>query len=79
MLIQVPLQVPSQPDRQIIGPFIEPEYDDDYYEEMYHNIDIEDPGPEWSDWGLNSFDSSASSAQDKSDLSFSGDEGYNQD
>ncbi|KAI3923348.1 hypothetical protein MKW98_026941, partial [Papaver atlanticum] len=49
MLIHEPPQVPAQSNQQIIGPFIEPGYDDDYYEEMYQNVDIEAPDSDWSD------------------------------
>lgn len=51
MLPQAPSPDPPQPDLHALGPFVEPEYDDDYYEEMIHNVDFEDP--DWSDWGSN--------------------------
>lgn len=44
--IQAPPQILPQPALQALGPFIEPEYDDDYYEEMLHNVDFEDPDPD---------------------------------
>lgn len=75
-------QDPPQPIQQVIGPFIEPEYDDAYYEEMYHNVDIEDPDPgsDWStDWDINPFGSHASSGEDNSAISFLDGEGYKQD
>lgn len=70
------------PIQQVIGPFIDPEYDDANYQEMYHNVDIEDPDPgsDWStDWDINPFDSHASSGEDNSVISFLDSEGYKQD
>ncbi|KAI3880023.1 hypothetical protein MKW92_006739, partial [Papaver armeniacum] len=76
MLPQPPSPALPQPDLHALGPFVEPEYDDDYYEKMIHNVDFEDPDPEWSDWGSNPFGSPASSDQNKSAISFFDGEGY---
>lgn len=62
-------QAPPQP-LQALGPFIEPEYDEEYYQEMLHNAYFGHPDPEWSDWGSNPFGSPDSSEQNKSDISF---------
>ncbi|KAI3934067.1 hypothetical protein MKW92_038298, partial [Papaver armeniacum] len=68
-----------QPILHALGPFVEPKYDDDYYEEMIHNVDFEDPDPEWSDWGSNPFGSPTSSNKNKSSISFFDGEGYQQE
>lgn len=52
MLPQVPPQAPPQPVQQVLqalGPFIEPEHDDDYFEEVLHNMDVDEPDLNWSD------------------------------
>ncbi|XP_026379427.1 uncharacterized protein LOC113274170 [Papaver somniferum] len=71
-------QIPFHPHLQALRPFIEQERDDAYYEEMIYNVDLDDPDPEWSDWGSNPFDSPASSEQNKSAISFFDGEGYQQ-
>lgn len=52
LLLQPPLEIPPQPVFRALGPFIEPDYDEDYHQEMLHNVDFEDPDPDWSDWDL---------------------------
>lgn len=79
LLPEDPLQAPFHPQIQALGPFIEQEHDDAYYEEMIHNVDLEDPDPEWSDWGSNPFGSPTSSKQNKSAISFFDGEGYQQE
>ncbi|KAI3890406.1 hypothetical protein MKX03_028228, partial [Papaver bracteatum] len=79
MFPQAPAPIPLQPNLQALGPFIELEYDDDYFEDMIHNVDFEDPDPDWSDWGSNPFGSPTSSDQKKSAISFFDGEGYQQE
>ncbi|KAI3945709.1 hypothetical protein MKW98_022983 [Papaver atlanticum] len=79
MMPQAPSPAPLQPNLHALGPFVEPEYDDDYYEEMIRSVDFKDPDPEWSNWGSNPFGSPASSDQNKSAISFFDGEGYQQE
>ncbi|KAI3892170.1 hypothetical protein MKX03_036775 [Papaver bracteatum] len=46
---------------------------------MIHNVDFEDPDPDWSDWSSNPFGSPASSEQNRSAISFFDGEGYQQE
>ncbi|KAI3848689.1 hypothetical protein MKW92_043847, partial [Papaver armeniacum] len=79
LLPEDPPQAPFHPQIQALGPFIEQEHDEDYYQDMIHNVDFEDPDPEWSDWGSNPFGSPASSELNKSAISFFDGEGYQQE
>ncbi|RZC66242.1 hypothetical protein C5167_009936 [Papaver somniferum] len=79
MLPQSPSPASPRPDLHALVPFAEPEYDDDYYEEMIHNVDFEDPDPKWSDWGSNPFGFPASSSQKKYAISFFDGEEYQQE
>lgn len=79
MLPKAPSPALPEPVLHALGHFIETDYDDDYYEEMIHNVDFEDPDPEWSDWGSNPFGSPTSSGQNKSTISFFDGEGYQQE
>lgn len=79
LLQQNPPQVPIQTNLHALGPFIEPEYDDDYHQEMLHNIDIDEPDTDWSDWISTPIESHAISDQDRSEILFVIEEGYRQE
>ncbi|KAI3923633.1 hypothetical protein MKW98_011263 [Papaver atlanticum] len=70
-----PQHVQQIPDL-LIEPLSEDSHDDDYYQEMYHNVDIEVPDSDWSLWDSDHNPSLTSSGQDKSVISFSEGEGY---
>lgn len=81
------IQSPPQPvqkdiaplvEPDVMGPFVEPDYDDDYYQEMIHNVDRDEPDFDWSNWSFNPIISLVSYGQDNSAISFSGGEGYQQ-
>ncbi|KAI3903893.1 hypothetical protein MKW92_021798, partial [Papaver armeniacum] len=79
LLLQNPPQVPIQNNPHALGPFIEPEYDDDYHQEMLYNVDIDEPDTDWSDWASTHIESQAISDQDRSEISFFTGEGYRQE